>query len=310
MSPLLNAGTAWRGATGLPQRFSLRAYVPHHDLEAVYQNLVLRAVTPEIGADNQLTEQLTRLATQEDGPLPPAREQLWTMPFSTASAARDGLLRHHDDFPVYHPPQRLHRTAQAVRSERKQQTAPLITLLLDQGEVDKRVGAVAAQRRTRTYTQESDWTVPLAWLGLFIAEDRATVDRDGQPAYRLVAPADVVAERARWAAQVLEDSSATLEVVDLELEGNVDPDEQWESDYDGLTKDLRTMARWAQQFSATALICLNYGSIADGFQPDESPRDFQDAIHLLGEHDVIGSEVALQRILKRWIPLSQLQHAS
>ncbi|MDO5618833.1 hypothetical protein [Kocuria sp.] len=289
MTPLLNAGSAWRGAAGLPQRFTLRAYVALEDLEPAYRDRVSSAVSPQVGQDGQLSETLARLCTQERGALPPAREPLWTMNFSAAPAAAHGLLTQRADFPVYHPPQQLHRALQTVTSEEQQHNQPLITLLLNQEEVRKQARHIRAERRTRNFARDSNWTVPMSWFSLFADEDRAPLDQDGHVTHRMIVPADTAARRAAWGAQVL---NATQDEELLELGA-----------------DLHRMARWAAQFSSSAVICLDYGSIAAPLQPDESPRDFQDALHLLDDGDDLSAEVALRRIMKRWMPLAHLEYA-
>lgn len=284
MTPLLNVGTAWRGTTGLPHRFSLRAYVPREDLEPPYAAHVDGAVSPAVGEDTQLAEQLGRLATQEHGPLPPANEPLWTLPLSTAPAVRTG------DLPVYHPPQRLRRSMEAVTSEERQMAEPLITMLLDQAEVREQGRGIRDERKTRNYTRESDWTVPVAWFALFAPQEYAPVDQDGQIHHRLAVPADIALARVSWGARVLEDSQ--------------------EEDFQELGEHLRTVARWVSTFSATSLIVLDYGSVANAIQPDESPRDLRDAITFVNEHDHLSAEVAMGRLMKRWMPLAHLEFAS
>lgn len=284
MAPLLNVGTAWRGSTGVPQRFSLRAYVPREDLESPYGAQVNNAVSPAVGEDTQLAEQLGRLATQEQGPLPPAHEPLWTLPLSMAPAVHTGNL------PLYHPPQRLRRSLEAVTSEQRQMAEPLITMLLDQDEIHERRSSIRKERNTRNYTRESDWTVPVAWFALFAPEDHAPVDQDGQIRHRLVAPADMALARVSWGARVLEDSQ--------------------EEDFQELGEDLRTVARWVSTFSAMSMIVLDYGTVAHSIQPDDSPRDLRDAISSVNEHDHLGAEVAMGRLMKRWMPLAHLEFAS
>ncbi|ROZ62184.1 hypothetical protein EDL96_10850 [Kocuria soli] len=290
MAPLLNAGTAWRGATGVSQRFSLRVYVAARDLDDVYTPLVRTAVSPEVGAATQLAEELARLAAQEDGALPPTNEALWTLSFSTAPRGRRELLSDAADFPVYHPPQRLRRTMQLVAPPEQQKSHPLITLLLSEDEIRDKGRTAEPEHFLPLYARESDWTVPVSWFALFSDEDRAPLDQDGEISHRLAVPADVAARRASWGAKVLAHS------------GNDDLQE--------LGEDLSRLSRWAGAFSPTALICLHYGSIADGLQPDESPRDLDDALHMIEDGDVEDAGVAFRRLMMRWMPLAHLEHAS
>lgn len=290
MAPLLNAGTAWRGATGLPQRFSLRVYVAREDVDEIYTPRIHDAVPPETGGGTQLAEDLTRLATQEDGALPPAQEPLWTMPFSSAPRARYEALRVTPDFPVYHAPQRLRRCLKLASTVEQHQANPLLTLLLSEDEVRAGGEAIEDEHFLPVFARESDWTIPVSWFVLFDADDRAPLDRDGLLTHRLIVPSDVAAQRAQWGAKVLE------EAAHAELEE--------------LAEDLQRMARWVGSFSSRSLICLEYGAIADSLQPDDSPRDLDDALHLIHDGDLDNAGVALRRLMSRWMPLAQLEHAS
>ncbi|KAA9393896.1 hypothetical protein FCK90_09530 [Kocuria coralli] len=290
MAPLLNAGTAWRGATGVPQRFSLRVYVAEADLDEIYAPLVPRAVSPETGGGTQLAEELTRLAAQERGALPPTQDPLWRLPFSTAPLARRELLSDTPDFPVYHAPQRLRRTMQLVSTAEQKSANPLITLLLQDDEIRDRGRSAEPEHFLPVYARESDWSVPISWFALFKDEDRAPADHDGEITHRLAVPADVAARRAAWSAKVL---------------GELEHDDLQE-----LAEDLGRLAKWSATFSAASLICLDYGSIADSIQPDGSPLDFDDAIHLIDDGDLDSAGVALRRLMMRWMPLAHLEHAS
>ena len=84
--PLINVGSAYRSITGPPMRFALRIYVPQQDLDAAYAPGIPRALDPFTAGVHERSEQLAWLSDTSQPLLPPAREPLWTMPFSTAPA--------------------------------------------------------------------------------------------------------------------------------------------------------------------------------------------------------------------------------
>lgn len=287
MTPLAGLGTSWRRATGPAQRFSLRAYVPQEDLDGIYTPLIPHALSPEEGAAAQLEEQLARLALAEDGSLPPRFDALWTLPRSAAPA--------HDaqapDAALFHPSQRLRRSLQLLAAvEEGAQDAPLLPMLLPQDEIAARAGGAAPEHFLPQYARQSDWTVPLSWFALFREDDLVRTPFRGRTVHRLIAPASPAARRAAAAAQAVE----SLE----------------RDDVAELAEDLGRLARWVGSFGDGAVLTLDYGAIADRLQPDESPRDMEDALAFAVDGDLDSTAIALRRLVRRWLPLAQLEHAS
>lgn len=287
---LLNAGTSWRSAWTAPQRFSLRIYVPARDLDGIYLPLVPHAVAPEDGGMDQLSEQLARLAAAEDGVLPPRTDPLWTLRTSDAPAAArqaDGPV---PDLPVYHPSQRLRRSLQLLSAAEEGQDPGLVPLLLPEDEVRARAETAAPEHFLPVYARQADWSVPMSWFGLFREDDLVRTAFQGRTVHRLLSPAGPAAQRAQDAART---------VTGLQRE-----------DVAPLGDELQRLSRWVGSFGEGSLVSLDYGTIADPLQPDESPRDMEDAIALAAEGDLQGAAVAMGRLAHRWFPLAQLEYAS
>ena len=77
-----------------------------------------------------------------------------------------------------------------------------------------------------------------------------------------------------------------------------------------LAEDLRRLSQWVGSFGSAALITLDYGAVADRLQPDESPRDMADAMAFARDGDLESTALALRRLVRRWLPIAQLEHAS
>lgn len=287
MAPLSGLGSAWQSAAGPAQRFALRLYVPQDELDGIYLPLVSSALPPEEGSAQQLEEQLTRLATAEDGSLPPRFDALWTLPCSAAAAypAPD------PDVAVFHPSQRLRRSLQLfAAAEEGDQDAALLPMLLPHDEVAGRARSAAPEQFLPQYARQSDWTVPLSWFGLFSEDDLVRTAFRGRSVHRLIAPASVAAQRAGSAAHALQ----SLRRDDLAE----------------LAEDLQRLSQWVESFGHRALITLDYGAVADRIQPDESPRDLADALVFALEGDLDSAAIAMRRLVRRWLSIAQLEHAS
>ncbi|WP_249933705.1 hypothetical protein [Kocuria sp. 2SI] len=287
MAPLSGLGSAWRASTAPAQRFALRVYVPQDDLDGIYQPLVPAAVPPEEGSAAQLEEQLVRLAVAEDGSLPPRFDALWRLPSSAAPAhPGEGPPR-----PLFHPSQRLRRSLQLfAAAEEGDQDAALLSLLLPHDEVVGRARSAAPEHFLPQYARQSDWTVPLSWFALFLEEDLVRTPFRGRIVHRLIAPASVAAQRA---------GEASGTIASLQRE-----------DVAELAEDLQRLSRWVGSFGHGALITLDYGAVADRLQPDESPRDMADAMAFARDGDLESTALALRRLVRRWLPIAQLEHAS
>ena len=85
---------------------------------------------------------------------------------------------------------------------------------------------------------------------------------------------------------------------------------QFGEDVAELAEDLQRLSRWVGSFGHGALITLDYGAVADHLQPDESPRDMADAMAFARDGDLESTALALRRLVRRWLPIAQLEHAS
>lgn len=287
MARLSGLGSAWRASAAPAQRFALRVYVPQDDLDGIYQPLVPAAVPPEEGSAAQLEDQLARLAVAEDGSLPPRFDALWRLPSSAAPAhPGEGPPR-----PLFHPSQRLRRSLQLfAAAEEGDQDAALLSLLLPHDEVAGRARSAAPEHFLPQYARQSDWTVPLSWFALFLEEDLVRTPFRGRIVHRLIAPASVAAQRA---------GEASGAIASLQRE-----------DVAELAEDLQRLSRWVGSFGHGVLITLDYGAVADRLQPDESPRDMADAMAFARDGDLESTALALRRLVRRWLPIAQLEHAS
>ena len=290
MAQLLQVGRSFRSATGVPHQFSLRVYVPAEELDAVYTPLIGRALPPEEAGVNELTEQLSRLAAPGEEPLPPPVEPLWTLPFSAAPRGRDMLAAGVGDFPVYHPPQRLRRSLRLVALAEEEGGQPLPNLLIPEEAVRAAGRRISREHFVPVHARQSAFTVPMAWFALFTEQDHTESFHHGNRVHRCAVPVDVGTRRIVRAAQVVEDADG--------------------EDLEDLAEDLTHLGRWLGAFSANCLVVLHYGAVADRFQPDESPQDFQDALELLAAQDAHGAAVAFRRLMHRWLPLAHLESAS
>lgn len=318
--PLINAGSAYRSITGPPVRFALRVYVPQQDLDAHYAPGIPRALDPFTGGVHEFSEQLARIADTSQSLLPPAREPLWTMPFSTAPAGARRLPgtspggagqvpgaspNRPGDFPVFHPTQRLRRSLRLFTAAENEDSAQLLPLLVPEQEVAEAAKATSSEAFQPVYTREAAYAIPLAWFAAFTPADHVASQHSGQEIHRFIAPADAAAQRTLQAAQIVDDAGRAVsgDTPEDDL-----PDEARQAA--AFAQDLTRLSRWLGSFSAASLVSLDYGSLADRIQPDESPQDMADALDLLHEGDLGSATAALRRIFRRWAPLAQLQQAN
>ena len=318
--PLINAGSAYRSITGSPVRFALRVYVPQQDLDAHYAPGIPRALDPFTGGVHEFSEQLARIADTSQSLLPPAREPLWTMPFSTAPAGARRLPgtspggagqvpgaspNRPGDFPVFHPTQRLRRSLRLFTAAENEDSAQLLPLLVPEQEVAEAAKATSSEAFQPVYTREAAYAIPLAWFAAFTPADHVASQHSGQEIHRFIAPADAAAQRTLQAAQIVDDAGRAVSGGAPEDDL---PDEARQAA--AFAQDLIRLSRWLGSFSAASLVSLDYGSLADQIQPDESPQDMADALDLLHEGDLGSATAALRRIFRRWAPLAQLQQAN
>ena len=176
------------------------------------------------------------------------------------------------------------------RSPGRLARAALLSLLLPHDEVVGRARSAAPEHFLPQYARQSDWTVPLSWFALFLEEDLVRTPFRGRIVHRLIAPASVAAQRA---------GEASGAIASLQRE-----------DVAELAEDMQRLSRWVGSFGHGALITLDYGAVADRLQPDESPRDMADAMAFARDGDLESTALALRRLVRRWLPIAQLEHAS
>lgn len=210
------------------------------------------------------------------------------------------------DFPVFHPTQRLRRSLRLFTAAENEDSAQLLPLLVPENQVDGAAQATSREAFQPVYTRESSYVVPLAWFAAFTPEDRVTSQHSGHEVHRLIAPADVAAARVKQAAKTVEDAARSV-TGDTTDPGDLPEEAQQATAF---AEDLTRLARWLDAFSPASLVSLDYGSVADRLQPDESPQDMADAVELLREGDFGSATAALRRIFVRWAPLAHLQQAN
>ena len=122
--------------------------------------------------------------------------------------------------------------------------------------------------------------------------------------HRRVLPEDTAARRVLQAARIVGDAASGS--------GEQDPGELSEQAQQAkaFAEDLARLGRWLSAFSPASLVSLDYGSVADRIQPDESPQDMADAVELLRAEDPGAATAALRRIFQRWAPLAHIQAAN
>ena len=167
---------------------------------------------------------------------------------------------------------------------------PLPNLLIPEDAVRAAGELVSREHFVPVHARQSAFTVPMAWFSLFNAQDHTESFHHGNRVHRCAVPVDLATRRVVRAAQVVEDAGG--------------------EDLEDLAEDLTHLGRWLGAFSANSLVVLHYGSLADPFQPDESPQDFSDAVELLAAQDAHGAAVAFRRLMHRWLPLAHLESAS
>ena len=165
--------------------------------------------------------------------------------------------------------------------------------------------ATSSEAFQPVYTREAAYAIPLAWFAAFTPADHVASQHSGHEIHRFIAPADAAAQRTLQAAQIVDDAGRAVsgDAPEDDL-----PDEARQAA--AFAQDLIRLSRWLGSFSAASLVSLDYGSLADRIQPDESPQDMADALDLLREGDLGSATAALRRIFRRWAPLAQLQQAN
>lgn len=206
---------------------------------------------------------------------------------------------------MFHPTQRLRRSLRLFTAAENEDSAQLLPLLVPEQEVEDAARATSTEAFQPVYTREAAYAIPLAWFAAFTPADHVASQHSGHQIHRFIAPADAAAQRTLQAAQIVDDAGRAVsgDAPEDDL-----PDEARQAA--AFAQDLTRLSRWLGSFSSASLVSLDYGSLADRIQPDESPQDMADALDLLREGDFGSATAALRRIFRRWAPLAQLQQAN
>lgn len=206
---------------------------------------------------------------------------------------------------MFHPTQRLRRSLRLFTAAENEDSAQLLPLLVPEQEVEDAARATSTEAFQPVYTREAAYAIPLAWFAAFTPADHVASQHSGHEIHRFIVPADAAAQRTLQAAQIVDDAGRAVsgDTPEDDL-----PDEARQAA--AFAQDLIRLSRWLGSFSAASLVSLDYGSLADRIQPDESPQDMADALDLLHEGDLGSATAALRRIFRRWAPLAQLQQGN
>ncbi|MEN8235407.1 MAG: hypothetical protein ABFR89_10860 [Actinomycetota bacterium] len=158
---------------------------------------------------------------------------------------------------------------------------PLITE--DEREVFKEELSSLRETDRRSHILASPWHVPLRWFGAFSDSEREIYERDGSLRIRYRTGLGEAIDRIGWAVRVLEGAGFPSPVV-------------------GQVRDLE---RWLAEFPVTAMLELDYASVADRFSDaeltlDESATDVRESLEGLESGDGDASRRAYRRVAGRW----------
>ncbi|MEN8114091.1 MAG: hypothetical protein ABFS21_06855 [Actinomycetota bacterium] len=139
----------------------------------------------------------------------------------------------------------------------------------------------AADRRSHILA--SPWHVPLRWFGVFSESEREIYERGSGLGIRYRTGLGEAIDRASWAVRVLEGAGFPGPVV-------------------GQVRDLE---RWLAEFPVSAMLELDYASVADRFSDgdltlDESATDVRESLEALESGDGDASRRAYGRVAGRW----------
>ena len=135
----------------------------------------------------------------------------------------------------------------------------------------------------RSYILTSPWHVPIRWFAAFLHEERQVVERG-----------DAISIRYRTA--TTEAKSRVERAVDIVSGAGFDP---------GVVGQLRSLASWLEDFPASAMLELDYGSVAELFSEgdlilDESAADVAASLLALEHGDLERAADFYQNLIRRW----------
>ena len=163
-------------------------------------------------------------------------------------------------------------------------TYPRIPLLTeDERESFKSELASLRARDRRSYILTSPWHVPLRWFGAFSPTEREIFDRPEGLGIRYRTALGEAVDRVDWAVRVLDGAGFSDPIVD----------------------QVRDLERWLAEYDATAMLELDYGTVASHFPDgdltfDESALDVRESLEALERGDAAASRTAYTRVAARW----------
>jgi len=186
------------------------------------------------------------------------------------------------------------RAAAGLRQLLGTMPAPVVDLLLPDGELRARLAKVAAACRTPTVV-DAPWVVPIPWFVLFDAAERRHLDPPEGAGPRLVYLTTVTAAMPR-----LERAVAAVDVVE---------------DADELLEELADLAGWLSYFDPRSLVELDYAGLttmlgADLLAADNSVHDVWSAIEGLESGDLLAAVAYYGALRGRWSRLRAQPSAS
>ncbi len=136
---------------------------------------------------------------------------------------------------------------------------------------------------SRSHILSSAWHVPLRWFSAYRASDREVYDGPTGTSIRYRTSAGDAIDRVQWARNVLDGAGFADQVVDR----------------------IRDLERWIAEFSADAMIELDYATVARSFPEaelvfDESADDVRASLLALEADDFEASRTAYMKVARRW----------
>ena len=135
----------------------------------------------------------------------------------------------------------------------------------------------------RSYILASAWHVPLRWFAAFHPTEKEFYDDSGVTSIRYRTTIGGAIDRVSWAGSVLEGAG----VADQAIE------------------HLNELEHWLAEFTADAMVELDYGRVATVFDEadlvfDESALDVRESLLALEAGDLALSGEGYQRVVRRW----------
>jgi hypothetical protein len=135
----------------------------------------------------------------------------------------------------------------------------------------------------RSYILTSPWHVPIRWFAAFLHEERELFERGSGVSIR-------------YRTSMIEAQRRVERAVGIVSDAGFDP---------GVVGQLRSLASWLEDFSADAMLELDYGSVADLFSEgdlvlDESAADVAASLLALEQGDLERAADFYQILMRRW----------